>query len=327
MKVTAKADDNPNDVTSFLTPNNFTADNPTYVNETHWWRCGATANASSTPITAAVENATTGETIYVFDGSYDNEHANMNKTHLTLQGESIAGVKVAAASSEHVFNVSANYVNISGFNVSDANGGGKAGFYLNGVEHCDISGNNVSGNYYGIYLNSAGNNTVIGNTAESNTEYGIYLNNSASFNTLRENIVARNKDGIYLDNAGSNNITCNWLYYNNQTGFNLTGGSTDNNISHNNIVKNGYHNLSGGWEWQFYNNQTDPVTATHNWWGSNENGTINASIYDRHRDNTTGNVTVFPRLDKPDPCAPIPELSTVILVGVGLVVLAGYVWI
>jgi len=326
MKVTAVADDNPNDVELYLTPNNFTADNPTYVNETHWWRCGAEFNASLTPITAAVENATSSETIYVFDGGYENEHANVNKSHLTLQGESVAGVNVAAtASGEHVFNVTEDWVNITWFNVSGATGSGKAGFYLNGVEHCDISGNNVSGNYYGIYLNSAGNNTVIGNTAESNTEYGIYLNNTARNNTLRANIVAKNKDGIYLNNAGSNNISCNWLYYNNRTGFNLTGGSTGNNISHNNIVENGAHNgSSGGREWQFYINQTDPVTATHNWWGTNENATINDSIYDWYRDNTKGNVTVFPRLYQPDPCAPIPEISTVILVGVGLVVLAGY---
>ncbi|KAF5417831.1 MAG: hypothetical protein C5S38_00795 [Candidatus Methanophagaceae archaeon] len=238
MKVTAVADDNTSDVTSFLTPNNFTTDNPTYVNETHWWRCGAIANASSTPISAAVENATTGETIYVFDGSYDKERANVNKTHLTLQGESVVGVNVnATALGEHVFNVTANYVNISGFNVTGAIGSGKAGFYLDSVEHCNVSGNNVSGNYYGIYLNSASNNTLMSNTARTNTEYGIYLN-STSNNTVRKNTVAKNKDGVYLDSAGSNNITCNWLYYNTRAGFNLTGGSMDNNISHNNIVKN-----------------------------------------------------------------------------------------
>ena len=55
------------------------------------------------------------------------------------------------------------------------------------------------------------------------------------------------------------------------------------------------------------------------------NTTVNASIYDWHVDNTTGNVTALPILDGADPCAPIPELPAVILVVVGLVVLAGYV--
>ena len=324
MKVTAVADDNTSDVTSFLTPNNFTTDNPTYVNETHWWRCGAIANASATPITAAVENATTGETIYVFDGSYDKESANVDK-RLTLQGESVTGVNVnATALGEHVFNVTANYVNISGFDVTGATGSGKAGFYLNGVEHCNVSGNNASGNYYGIYVNSASNNTLMSNTAKINTEYGIYLN-SASNNTVKKNTVAKNKDGVYLDSAGSNNITCNWLYNNTRAGFNLTGGSMDNNISHNNIVENGVQNGTS-WKWQFYNNQNKEVNATHNWWGSGmTNETVNASIYDWDRDNTTGNVTALPILDKSDPCAPIPELPAVILVVVGLIVLAGYV--
>jgi len=98
----------------------------------------------------------------------------------------------------------------------------------------------------------------------------------------------------------------------------------DNNISHNNIVENGVQNGTS-WEWQFYNNQNKEVNATHNWWGTSNNDTINESIYDWHIDNTTGNVTALPILDKADPCAPIPELPAVILVGVGLVVLAGYI--
>ncbi len=54
------------------------------------------------------------------------------------------------------------------------------------------------------------------------------------------------------------------------------------------------------------------------------NETVNASIYDWTYDNTTGNVTVLPMLNSAAPCAPIPELSTVILLGVGLLMLAGY---
>jgi parallel beta-helix repeat protein len=295
------------------------------VNETHWWRCGAIANASATPITAAVENATTGETIYVFDGSYDKESANVDK-RLTLQGESVAGVNVAAtALGEHVFNVTANYVNISGFNVIGATGSGKAGFYLNGVEHCNVSGNNASGNYYGIYMNSAGNNTLMSNTAKTNTEYGIYLNLSSN-NTVKKNTVAKNKDGVYLDSAGSNNITCNWLYNNTRAGFNLTGGSIGNNISHNNIVENGVAQGSEIYYYQFYNNQVNDVNASYNWWGTNNGTKINESIYDKlDEDPTKGIVNFSNYRSYEDPCAPIPELSTVILVGVGLVVLAGYV--
>ncbi|KAF5419762.1 MAG: hypothetical protein C5S45_06055, partial [Candidatus Methanocomedens sp.] len=41
-----------------------------YVNETGWWHDGGDFNASSTQIQAAIDNATAGETIYVYNGSY-----------------------------------------------------------------------------------------------------------------------------------------------------------------------------------------------------------------------------------------------------------------
>lgn len=382
MKVIATADDNPDDVESFITPENFTIDNTAplltvtttnntvvntpitvitgtafdvnadeiQANESNWvWNGSYTSwnftnlstiavgthsilitaldfagnNNSSlfvftyapltvcadgcgyTTIQAAVNAADAGDTIYVYNGTY-NENVDISNASVTLEGEGRDVVNVTAAlSGDHVFEVTADYVNISGFNVSGATDSWTAGIYLHStVEHCNISYNSASGNYYGFWLNESSRNSISRSIANTN-----------------------NNSGIYLYNASNNSITCNWLYNNTRAGFNLTGGSMDNNISHNNIVENGAFNTSGGWEWQFYNNQTDPVTATYNWWGSNENDTINASIYDWHRDNIKGNVTVFPRLGKADPCAPIPELSTVILVGVGLMVLAGYVWI
>ena len=379
MKVIATADDNPSDVESFITPENFTIDNtaplltvtttnntvvntPITVitgtafdvnadeiqsNDSNWiWNGSYTSwnftnlttiavgthsilitaldfagnNNSSlfvftyTPLTvcadgcgyttiqAAVNAADAGDTVYVYNGTY-NENVDLSNASITLEGEGRDVVNVTAASSgDHVFEVTADYVNISGFHVSGATDSGTAGIYLHStVEHCNISYNRASSNYYGFWLNESSRNNISRSIANTN-----------------------NNSGIYLYNASNNSITCNWLYNNTRAGFNLTGGSIGNNISHNNIVENGALNDTIR-EWQFYNDQIDPVTATHNWWGTNENSTINASIYDWDIDNTKGNVTVFPRLYQPDPCAPIPELSTVILVGVGLVMLSGYV--
>jgi parallel beta-helix repeat protein len=250
------------------------------VNENGWWRDGGVLNGNGTPIQAAVDDATAGETVYVWNGSYT-ENVNVDK-RLTLTGEGAYVVNVTADSaSDHVFEVTANYVNITGFTLENATASGKAGICLgDGVNSCNITNNTVKLNY----------------------------------------------NGIYLGNADDNNITCNWVHHNTRAGFNLTGGSIGNNISHNNIVENGgFNGSSGGWEWQFYNNQNNITDATNNWWGSGmTNETVNASIYDWTYDNTTGNVTVLPMLNSAAPCAPIPELSTVILLGVGLLMLAGY---
>jgi len=139
------------------------------VNTTGWWPAGGTFNASSTPIQSAVNNATGGDTICVKDGNY-HENVDVNVAHLTIQSENGAAncVVNAANSNDHVFYVTADWVNITGFTVKDANGTLEAGIYLNGVSHCNVSNNNSTGNYYGILLLSSSNNTLRNNTMSGN---------------------------------------------------------------------------------------------------------------------------------------------------------------
>ena len=85
-----------------------------------------------------------------------------------------------------------------------------------------------------------------------------------------------------------------------------------------------YNDTSDGYEWQFRNSQSNDVSTAGNWWGTNNETRIDASICDWTYDTAWGNVTTSPRLDGP---APIPELPTVLLFAVGLLLLAGYVWI
>ena len=248
------------------------------VNTTGWWRDGGTFNASSTPVQHAVNNASAGGNICVKDGTY-NENVDAGE-QLTIRSENGSENCIVHAlnPSEHVFKITANWVNISGFTVEGAIGAGKAGIYLNEVDHCNITNNTVKSNYY----------------------------------------------GIYLWNADNNNITCNWVTHNEQRGFYLRSGSTDNNISHNNIMTNGvYNETSGGYEWNFYNNQTDIVEAENNYWVATDSETIDASIYDDEEGK--GKVEFHPFKAGSVPCAPIPELPTIILFSMGLLTLAGYI--
>ena len=391
-----------------------------YVNENGWWRDGGAFNTSSTPIQSAVNAAAVGNTIYVYNGSYT-ENVNVNK-RLTLEGEGADVVTVTAATSSTVFEVTANYVNISGFAARGATDASTAGISFSNVDYCNISRNNLYGNRIGILMWYSSNNTLEGNIANLNNENGIYLRDSSN-NTLKSNTANYNRyngiridggyphedsnnnlmnntansntqDGIYLYhscnntldnnncsnnrygfwlrdssnhntltnntanynnqygiypynadnnnivcncvqnntqhgfglyNADDNNITCNWVQGNAQRGFYITGGSTGNNISCNNIIENGNYNAaSGGWEWQFYMDQYNPVEAKHNYWGVGMNNvTIDASIYD-DEEGGWGEVEFYPFETGPVPCAPVPELPTVALFAVGLIVLAGY---
>ena len=274
------------------------------VNETGWWRDGGAFNASGAPIRDAVNNTSSGDTIRVKDGSY-NENVDVATDHLTIQSEngSVSTIVQAANSDDHIFKVTANYVNISGLSVTGATGTGNAGIYLKGADHCNISDNTASGNWGGIYMEDSSNNRLLNNSASNNGNYG-----------------------IHLENADDNIIACNWVHNNTDAGFYLTSGSIGNNIISNNIIANGnYNTTSGGYEWQFKNDQSGDVDATNNWWGTTDGGTINASIFDLQDNPNKGNVMYLPKLDSSSTCAPIPELPTATFFAVGLIMLMGYV--
>ena len=235
-----------------------------------------------TTIQAAIDdsNTTDGHTLTVDPGTY-NENVRVTKS-VTIRASSGGDFRDtivnASDANKHVFNVTANGVNISGFTIENATGSEKAGIYFgSGVTNCNVTNNSVKLNYYGVYL--------VG--------------------------------------AGDNNVSCNWVHHNTEGGFFLTGGSTGNTVEHNNIMSNGV-SANNSWHYNFYNNQSNDVTTEKNYWGTDNLTIINESIYDWNEDSSKGNVT-FDRRSGPAPCAPIPELPTIVLFVIGLVVLAGYV--
>jgi parallel beta-helix repeat protein len=206
------------------------------------------------------------------------------------------------------------------------------GYYGDGIR-LDSSSDNILLNNTasnnagdGIGLYDSNNNTLTGNTASGNWG-GIYMEDSSN-NNLTVNTANSNNDScIHLNNADDNIIACNWVHDNIDAGLYLTSGSRGNIIISNNIIANGnYNTTSGGYEWQFKNDQSGDVDATNNWWGTTDDGTINASIFDWQDDPNKGNVTYLPKLDSSSTCAPIPELPTATLFAVGLILLVvGYV--
>ena len=152
-------------------------------------------------IQEAVNAAPIGGTIIVRDGTYT-ENINVNK-RLTIKSEN--GHKktiVQAASRDHVFEVTADYVNISGFTVEGATP--YYGIYLKNSDHCNVSNNIASNNGYGIHLYYSSNNTLSNNNV-SNNEYGIYLYRSSS-NIIYNNYF-NNRNNAYDNGNNIWNIT------------------------------------------------------------------------------------------------------------------------
>ena len=171
-----------------------------YVNETGWWQEGSTFNQNETPIHAAVDNATNGSHIFVYNGSYT-ENVVIDKS-ITLEGEGMDVVGVSAESFGNVFKIETSWVNISGFTLKDSY---SSGVYLYEADHCNISNNNASNNGDGICLYSSSNNTLQNNIASDNNN-GIRLHSSSN-NTLSGNTMSENRRNFKIYGDGISHYT------------------------------------------------------------------------------------------------------------------------
>ena len=167
-------------------------------------------------IQAAVDAASSGDTIIVRDGTYT-ENVDVNKS-LTIRSENGANSTIVQAANpdDHVFYIEADYVILSGFTVQDA--GNARGVYLVGVGGCTILGNTLLNNHEAVRLSHSSSNTIEGNQA-SNNGNGILLLNSSNNNVVRNNALDQNvgadiwlewSDSNVLDNNTSGQIG---LYY------------------------------------------------------------------------------------------------------------------
>jgi len=132
-------------------------------------------------------------------------------------------------------------VNITGFTAENATGTNKAGIYLaNGVQHCNISSNNVASNNYGILLDYSSNNMLTNNTANGNYWFGIHLDYSSN-NTLTNNTANGNYwFGIGLDSSSNNNLMNNTANSNNYFGI-FMNSSSNNTLANNTMSENFYN--------------------------------------------------------------------------------------
>jgi parallel beta-helix repeat protein len=159
-------------------------------------------------IQTAVDAANPGDTIIVRDGTYT-ENIEVNKS-LTVMSENGAESSIVQAecSDDHIFEVTADYVNISGFTVRSVRKSHdptiqNAGIYLKSVVHCCISDNIATNNDFGILLYNSSTNTLTDNTANVN-DAGIILYGSSSnvfylnnFINNTENVRSYNSTNIW----------------------------------------------------------------------------------------------------------------------------------
>ena len=168
-------------------------------------------------IQAAVDNATVGDEVFVYNGTYY-EDVYVNKT-LNLTGESRDTTVINASS----IGISVEYtesVNVSGFTVED---GTNSGIRLIEANNSRVHNISVHWNKYGIKMFFT-NNTLIENNimSENGNYHGIYLHQSTN-NTVKNNICSGNQGkGIYIFDESSNNLIIGNNCSSNADGISIT---------------------------------------------------------------------------------------------------------
>ena len=162
-------------------------------------------------IQQGVDNATKGDIIRVFNGTY---HENIHvDTSVSIIGNHSSNTTIIGSGIGDVVQILMNNILFEGFTVTNS----EIDDYYAGIhvqsEYNQIKENNCSGNNIGIFVEAEDSNQIINNTCSNNDRWGISLLYSNS-NDISENDCSGNdNDGIYLRNADSNVVRKNICTY------------------------------------------------------------------------------------------------------------------
>jgi len=151
-------------------------------------------------ISDAIDNAIVGYTIFVFNGTY-NENVVINKT-INLDGENKSNTIINGSGIGDVIVVAAPGVRVSEFTVQNS-----------GTSLFDA----------GIKTLSLDSYVTIKNNIIQNSDIGIFLNYAyeESSNVVKDNLIRNNRQGIYVHWANNNNIENNVIQNNNGEGIEM----------------------------------------------------------------------------------------------------------
>ncbi len=167
-----------------------------------------------TRIQDAIDNATSGDTVYVYDDSSPYAENIVVDTSISLFGEDKNTTIIDGSVNGHGANIVADNVTIFGFTIQNCSYG--YAICLSANNSCIID-NIISNNMIGISPSldnpsiflRRGYNTIANNLIINNERRGIDL--IGINNTVYRNIISQNPNGIELGMAVENNISNNFI--------------------------------------------------------------------------------------------------------------------
>jgi parallel beta-helix repeat protein len=244
-------------VKSYVTTNN----NIIYVDDD--------GSADYKSIQDAIDNASDGYTIYVFEGIYYENGISINIT-INLIGEDKDTTIIDASQEIDGILIYASYVNISGFKIQNVS---RAGINLasNTSDNVNISNNIFYNNAHGIHPYFNHRNLIISNNIFLNNVNGFTLVGCSYASIYQNQFINNSYWGIGLFMSSHCNIFHNNITYGKKFGIHLYGLSHSNYIHHNNFIKNHINayfvQLSHRNKWD-YNYWNEPKTRPYIIFGS-----------------------------------------------------------
>ena len=199
---------------------------------------GGSEPGNYTRIQDAIDNASSGDTVFVYDDSSPYYENVMVNTSITLIGEDKNTTVIDAHYDGDALRISADGVNVSGFTLFNSSSAHN-GMVLVNASHCVIEENMIVGNVLGILIKENSSHNIISRNVISSSRWqpiGLIISLSNN-NVVSWNVIKDVELGIELSKSVHNEI-----YRNNITqcdaGLYLYH-SFSNNISQNNFIKNG----------------------------------------------------------------------------------------
>lgn len=233
---------------------------------------GGSGGGNYSSIQTAVDAASPGDTIFVYNGTYF-ENVIINKS-INLIGENRETTIINGGTTD-VINIIADCVNVSDFTIKSYINHWGTGIILNNVQKCNIKNNSCSNNgYIGIFLDSSLNNNINYNDVIYNGYYGIYFTSSSN-NTISNNNISLNSwdtgfsdyaAGIGVWSSPNNTIRNNNISSNYDYGIELHKSSDNNKFIGNNISLNSASAI-------------EIYSSSYNWIENNNISNNSAGIY------------------------------------------------
>jgi parallel beta-helix repeat protein len=205
---------------------------------------GGSGEGNYTSIQDAIDNSSDGDTVFVFNGIYNEGDIHIYKS-ITLTGEDKYKTIIACDYEHTIIFIYADLVNINGFTINNSG----IGIYA------ETNNSNISNNIItelridGIHLVDSSNVIISKNIITNNLYCGILLGYSSD-NLIYENEINNNgligndngsadfDSGIFLALSHKNNIFKNNISNNYKHGINVSFLSHFNLIHHNNFIDN-----------------------------------------------------------------------------------------